>query len=860
MKKLLFFVFLICFVSGCQLVNESSSIENGVSWSLAENRKERLSLVNYKLEFRIPSNYEQQIQALEEITFNLDGAEEDLLLDFKESADKVKGLIINGSSQDITLINEHLVLPAEKLQEGFNKIEINFFAGETSLNRKEDFLYTLLVPDRARTAFPCFDQPNIKANFDLTLDIPESWNAMANAPVAVAKIIDGRKNIIYEKSDLISTYLFSFVAGEFQTITQTLGGRTYTMLHRETDSEKVDRNKELIFYLHAASVQWLEEYTGIKYPFKKLDFALIPAFQYGGMEHVGAIQYRAGSLFLDEDPSQSRLLSRASLIAHEVAHMWFGNLVTMEWFNDVWTKEVFANFMAAKMVNPSFPEIDHDLNFVLRHYPTAYSVDRTTGANPIRQELPNLNEAGQMYGAIIYNKAPIMMNQLEILLGSDPFQKGMQEYLRTYANKNATWPDLIKILDKQTPADLEGWSEVWVNTPGRPDLNISIPTQENQYQSEISQQDRNGERIWPQVFITKLYNNARPDVKQLQVLSVDRPFVIDMGESWTDFSSFLNSNGIGYGLFPASYDLFQSKYDKLADLEKGSMLINYYENLIEPTNYKSDEQFKPVEYLELLKWALTKERNQLLIGQMLGQLGNVYWSLLTTEEREQIAPDLERTLFHLMNDVQENPAIKKQFFNAFRRVTITENNIQRLYDIWKNELSIAGLRLSENDRISLASNLALDLPEEADQIVNDQLEQIKNPDAKRRFEFIKPTLSNKEEERSAFFESLKDEKNRETESWVLGALGYLHKADEAEAYIRPSLELLKEIQETGDIFFPKRWLDQTLGNYNTKSAVEIVDDFLEDNPKYNKQLRMKINQSVDMARRASEILDILAKK
>ena len=102
-------------------------------------------------------------------------------------------------------------------------------------------------------------------------------------------------------------------------------------------------------------MQWLEEYTGIKYPFKKLDFALIPSFQYGGMEHVGAIQYRANSLMLDEDPSQTRLLGRASLIAHEVAHMWFGNLVTMDWFNDVWTKEVFANFMAAKMVNPSFP-------------------------------------------------------------------------------------------------------------------------------------------------------------------------------------------------------------------------------------------------------------------------------------------------------------------------------------------------------------------------------------------------------------------------------------------------------------------------------------------------------------------------
>ena len=121
------------------------------------------------------------------------------------------------------------------------------------------------------------------------------------------------------------------------------------------------------------------------------------------MEHVGAIQYRADTLFLDESPSQTELLGRASLIAHETAHMWFGNLVTMEWFDDVWLKEVFANFVAAKIVNPTFTEINHDLSFMVRHYPSAYSVDSTGGANAIRQRLSNLNEAGTLYGNIIYN-------------------------------------------------------------------------------------------------------------------------------------------------------------------------------------------------------------------------------------------------------------------------------------------------------------------------------------------------------------------------------------------------------------------------------------------------------------------------
>ena len=147
------------------------------------------------------------------------------------------------------------------------------------------------------------------------------------------------------------------------------------------------RNRDAIFDLHAAALTWLERYTGIPYPFGKFDFLLVPAFQFGGMEHPGAIFYNASGLLLDESATQNQQLERASVIAHETAHMWFGDLVTMRWFNDVWMKEVFANFMAAKIVNPSFPDMNHDLRFLYAHYPPAYDVDRTAGTNAIRQPL-----------------------------------------------------------------------------------------------------------------------------------------------------------------------------------------------------------------------------------------------------------------------------------------------------------------------------------------------------------------------------------------------------------------------------------------------------------------------------------------
>ncbi len=241
------------------------------------------------------------------------------------------------------------------------------------------------------------------------------------------------------------------------------------MLHRETDAAKVARNREAIFDLHASALAWLESYTGDPVSVRQVRLParpVVPVRRHGTSRARSSTTRRA--LLLDPSATQNQKLGRASLIAHETAHMWFGDLVTMRWFNDVWMKEVFANFMAAKIVNPSFPEINHELRFLLAHYPSAYDVDRTPGTNAIRQALDNLNEAGSLYGAIIYQKAPIVMRQLEAILGETAFRDGLREYLRTHRFGNATWPDLIALLDERTPEDLAAWSRAWVEEAGRP--------------------------------------------------------------------------------------------------------------------------------------------------------------------------------------------------------------------------------------------------------------------------------------------------------------------------------------------------------------------------------------------------------
>ena len=804
----------------------------GVSLELAAERKARVSDVLYTLTFVIPANKDESITARETVRFVLASTKGDLQLDFRERAEKIQAVTVNGTRTQPDHRAEHLVLPAALLREGENVVEIEFVAGDSSLNRNPDYLYTLFVPDRARTAFPVFDQPDLKARYDLTLDIPATWQALANARLKSSETASGRTTLRFATSDLIPSYLFSFVAGRFEVVERTVRGRPMRLLHRETDPEKIARSLDTIFEQHAAALEWMEAYSGIPYPFQKFDFVAIPAFQYGGMEHVGAIQYDAEDLFLDKDPSEPQLLARANLIAHETAHMWFGDLVTMKWFDDVWTKEVFANFMAAKMVNPGFPGIDHDLNFLLRSFPAAYAVDRTAGANPIRQSLGNLNEAGTLYGGIIYNKAPIMMRQLEMIVGEEGFRAGMREYLATFANGNATWPELVAILDKRTPADLARWSEVWVSTAGRPDF---VLTRDNR----LEQRDpENRGRIWAQRFEV-LGTQAR------EIEFEGQP--VAMGADKLLF----NSDGRGYGLFPVDPPLIATRWDGLTHLQKGAQLVNLYEQMLE-----GDRKVPPRRHFRFLVERLASEDNELLLGTMLRQASTTFWKYLPEGERSADVKPLEDVLWTRLNDATRPASTRKLYLSTLRDVSLSPAMLDRIEAIWAGKLELPGISLSEREKTDFAAALAIKRPEGAEVVLKAQMARLSNPDDRRRLTYLLPSLSADPAVRERFFASLAEEANRANESWVLTALSYLHhplRTAHSQRFVRPSLDMLEEIQATGDIFFPEGWAAGNLSNHSSPRVAADIRDFLARRPTYNRQLRLKILQAADPVFRAERL-------
>ena len=369
-------IIMCCLLNACQPASQNPRIyDSGISQELAELRKQEINELKYDLRLSIPKQKSMPVEGEIHVRFRLNKAQE-VILDFREEADKIKEVSANGLPTSYEFRNEHIILPKNTTQKGENDIYIRFTAGNQSLNRNDEFLYTLLVPDRARTVFPCFEQPNLKASFTLQLDIPSEWVAVSNTYINKEEEREGRKSIYFAPTEPLSTYLFSFVAGKLEKQEYKEGSRKISAYYRETDPKKLAQ-LDTIFKQVMASLHWLEDYTGVSYPFAKYDFIILPGFQYGGMEHTGATLYNDNQMFLSEHPTPDEELRRTELIAHETAHMWFGDLVTMNWFDDVWTKEVFANYFAACISEPLYPDINHQLNRIKTFTASSLSEDRT---------------------------------------------------------------------------------------------------------------------------------------------------------------------------------------------------------------------------------------------------------------------------------------------------------------------------------------------------------------------------------------------------------------------------------------------------------------------------------------------------
>jgi aminopeptidase N len=505
--------------------------------------------------------------------------------------------------------------------------------------------------------------------------------------------------------------------------------------------------------------------------------------------------------------------------------------------------------MADKITEPWFSDMNHQLRFLMAHFPPAYEVDRTAGANPIGQQLQNLQNAGTLYGGIIYHKSPIVMKQLERMAGTEQLQLGIREYIRNNAYGNASWNDLIACIDKYTETDLTVWSKAWVFEAGRPIIYFEPSTEDPDIwllKQEAEHPEIASEKIyWPQEM-----NIIQDDSLHIQYQMFDATMSIDINPE-TPSTIFL-SDEKGYGLvrlteYQINYWL-QHTHLIADDLLRGRLAINLYENFL-------DGDIHPDKFLAYLIDAITSENNPLLLSQYTSQLQSVYWHFLPETNRNNLSTPLSEDLWQCMK-TQKSVASKKILFRLWSNICLSETDNEQLAQILIGKRIIDGITLSENDMISIVSQLSIKKYSKANELQSFVMNALKSKHNKEKLEYLLPSLNDNAANRDEFFLSLSKVDNRSKEAWAQSALANLHhplRTQQSIHYLPTTLQLLEEIQKTGDIFFPIGWLSSSFKGHSTEEAYNIAQNFLSSHPKYPEHLKIKILQNIDQVNRAYQI-------
>ena len=324
----------------------------------------------------------------------------------------------------------------------------------------------------ARRAFPCWDEPSWKAAFQITLVVSAELMAVSNMHVeSETALEDGRRAVSFAETPVMSTYILAFVVGDLRSIEEQAPDGTLMRIWSTPGKEEHGR-----FALETSVrlLAYFNQYFGIPYPLQKMDHLAVPDFAAGAMENWGAITYRESALLVDPENSSSGTRQIvASIIAHEMAHMWFGDLVTMAWWNDLWLNESFASWMGDKAVNELFPEWQMWTQFLSADTNRALSLDGLKNSHPIEQEVANPAQIQQMFDDISYSKGASIIRMLEGFLGADAFQQGLQAYLRKHEYGNAETRDLWDALAEASGQPVSSMMDTWTSQMGYPVLDVN---------------------------------------------------------------------------------------------------------------------------------------------------------------------------------------------------------------------------------------------------------------------------------------------------------------------------------------------------------------------------------------------------
>jgi aminopeptidase N len=848
-----------------------SAAPEGIPRDLARLRAQQMKDVRYQLSFTITPKADF-ISGHEELRFVQNADARGILpewLDFREG--EISSLTVNGQPASAEIQNGHVELPAKLLKLDENVVVIDFKApvapAGKAITRFEDkddgseYIYTLFVPMDADMAFPCFDQPDLKAKFKLSVTTPQGWTVISNTEPnggggIGAGVEGGGSGVVadttrFAETEPISTYLFAFAAGPFRKVHDTPG--LPGLYVRKSKLQKAEAEAEAVQQITADGIKYLSDYFAQPFPFPKYDMVMIPGFAYGGMEHAGATFLREESILFRTAPTHSDRLNRDILLLHELTHQWFGDLVTMRWFDDLWLKEGFAQYMAYHALNALKPNENVWKRFYQAIKPAAYAIDSTQGTTPIYQDIPNLKDAKSAYGAIVYSKAPGVIKQLAFVVGEDHFRDGLRLYLKEHAYANAEWNDLVKALERVSNKPLGPWADAWIKRRGMPQVDVAwscgghgdlTSTRIALTQKDVL--DEGG--LWP--IATKVLVNYGRTATQTRVewKTAKTEFITGKGGECPRYV-FANYQDEAYGRF-----LLDPVSRKAVMAELGSMNDVFQRTLLWGSLWDSvrEAEMDPREYIELALKNLPTEQDESLAQSIIGRTITALHRYVSPEVRGQLAPKMETLA---TDQMLHSPSqdMRITWFRALRGVAETDKARSELKDMLSGKLTVPGVELRPLDRWNIVEALVAQNDPDAPAVLAEEEKRDPSGDGKKYAYMAIAARPDAATKKQYFEEYLHD--TARPEDWIelsLGSFNWWNQSDITLPYLGPALDALPQVKRERKIFFMLAWLNAFIGGQQSAAAQKQVHDFLN-TATLDKDLRLKILEVVDELDRTVKI-------
>jgi aminopeptidase N len=853
---------LLCFVVGS--IHAFAQAPAGIPRDLARLRAQQLKDVRYQLNYAITPKADF-ISGHEELRFIQNADDRGILpewLDFREG--EISSLTVNGQPASTEIQNGHVELPARLLKLDENLVVIDFKSpvapAAKAITRFEDkddgseYIYTLFVPMDADMAFPCFDQPDLKARFQLNVTAPQDWTVISNTDGHESTRENagaaGQHRIEFSETKPISTYLFAFAAGPFRKVNDTPG--LPGLYVRKSKLQKAEAEAAAVQQITADGIKYLSDYFAQPFPFPKYDMVMIPGFAYGGMEHAGSTFLREESILFRTAPTHSDRLNRDILLLHELTHQWFGDLVTMRWFDDLWLKEGFAQYMAYHALNSLKPNENVWKRFYQAIKPAAYAIDSTQGTTPIYQDIPNLKDAKSAYGAIVYSKAPGVIKQLAFVVGDDQFRDGLRLYLGEHAYANAEWNDLVRALERTSKKPLGPWADAWIKRRGMPQVDVDWTCDEKKLINHfsLSQRDVLGEGgIWS-IGMEMWMDTPHNGVWSIQTMFETQKMEFTRAIHFPcPTMVFANSKDYAYGRFLLDTVSRRAVVSQIAAVDDVFKRTLFWGSLWDSVR---EAEMDPSEYIDLALRNLPAEKDESLAQSIIGRTITALHRYVRPEIRKQLAPKMEALA---AGQILHSPSqdMRITWFRALRGVAESEKARGQLKDMLTGKLVVPGVELRPLDRWNIVESLIAQNDPDATAVLAAEEKRDPSGDGKKYAYMAAASRPDTATKKQYFDEYLHD--MARPEDWIeisLGSFNWWNQSDLTLPYLAPALDALPQVKRERKIFFVLAWLNSFIGGQQSAAAQKQVHDFLN-SATLDKDLRLKILEVVDELDRTVKI-------